>query len=63
MFLDKYSGINSKLALKVALGKQTATLVNNNSDAGSQNQDDEPVVGVYLKAFSSGVNDLLKVYK
>lgn len=38
----------------------------NNSDAGlshGPDDDDCPVVGVYLKAFCSGVNDLLKVYK
>ena len=35
------------------------------SDAGSQNleEEEEQLVGVYLKAFCSGVNELLTVYK
>lgn len=30
---------------------------------GSQDEDEAVVVGVYLKAFCSGVNDLLRIYK
>ena len=58
--MDKYSGINSKLALQIALGKPQNFLDGNNSE---HEDDDSPVVGVYVKAFCSGVNDLLKVYK
>ena len=65
-FLDKYSGINSKLALQVALGRNQTHFVDRdqNSDDGQNPMEEEDlVVGVYVKAFCSGVTDLLKVYK
>lgn len=62
-FLDKYSGINSKLALQLALGKDRKESEDNRSDMGDADEDETVVVGVYLKAFCSGVNDLLRIYK
>lgn len=66
LFLDKYSGINSKLALQVALGRTQPHFVDrdhHSDDGHSLEEDPELVVGVYVKAFCSGVTDLLKVYK
>ena len=74
-FVAKYSGISSKLALKLAFkdsigknsfgnGNDGQNLSEQGSDQGEQlNEDDGQVVGVYIKAFCSGVNDLLTVYK
>lgn len=69
MFLDKYSGINTKLSLQLAYSeglnkRDEDKTIEVNSDAGSVKEEEEiENVGVYLKAFCSAVNELLTVYK
>jgi hypothetical protein len=47
----------------LALGKDRKESEDNRSDMGDADEDEAVVVGVYLKAFCSGVNDLLRIYK
>ena len=74
-FLDKNSGINSKLAFQLAFSDANPINKNDivsdrdqNSQNDGPNSDDESnedtgMVGVYVKALCSSVDDLLKVYK
>jgi len=74
-FVNKYGGINSKLALQLAYkegpkdGNESAEMAQNvGSDMGSalddqQDEDDQALMGVYIKAFCSGVSEILTVYK
>ena len=75
-FLRKFSGISSKLALQLAykednkLGDDDVERDVNSSAAGGQSDEndeqdmeEEALQGVYLKAFCSGVQEILQVYK
>ena len=75
-FLRKFSGISSKLALQLAYKEDNKpddndveSDVNSSAGGGPSDQDDEQdaeeeaLQGVYLKAFCSGVKEILQVYK
>ena len=73
-FLTKFGGISSKLALQLAY-KDNADKMRDKEGGGSDGEnsidgyqkdeedDDEDLHGVYMKAFCSGVTEILQVYK
>lgn len=68
--MTKYGGINSKLALQLAYKEENKDSNDSEemvgSDMGSVQQseeDEQTLTGVYIKAFCSGVNEFLMVYK
>ena len=71
-FIDKYSGLSSSLALNLAYGakqlqkkdgKKDEDLVDSDDgNADEDGQDQQQLHGVYIKAFCSGVNEMLTVY-
>ena len=76
-FLAKFGGISSKMALQLAYkddgDRKNRDANGNGSDmngsldgvgAGDEdNEDEEALQGVYIKAFCSGVSEILQVYK
>ena len=72
-FLAKFGGISSKMALQLAykdnLRKEEGTGQNSNQSLeegapdSSNDEDEESLHGVYMKAFCSGVSEILQVYK
>jgi hypothetical protein len=70
-FLDRYSGLSSSLALHLAYGADQAKKKSaQGQDAlapGEEEEDEdeeqEQLSGVYIKAFCSGVNEMLTVYR
>lgn len=73
--MTKYGGINSKLALQLAY-KEEHKEENDSEDMGQNvgsdmgsvmdegpSEDEQLLMGVYIKAFCSGVNEILTVYK
>ena len=74
-FLNKFGGISSKLALQLAYKdnaqnrrdkQEDASEIDNSVNGGDNNDEDDDednLHGVYMKAFCSGVNEILQVYK
>ena len=67
-FLDRYSGLSSSLSLHLAYGANADRLKKKKDQNGQEaeeeeedNQEDQ-LHGVYIKAFCSGVNELITVY-
>jgi gamma-tubulin complex component 4 len=60
-FVDRYSGLSSQLALNLAYDVEVKKKKGEDSDeSDSENQQ---LHGVYVKAFCSGVNEMLTIYK
>mgnify|MGYP001364767672 CR=1 FL=1 len=77
-FLAKFGGISSKMALQLAYkdNEQKDEGGNNNANGSDMNnslgdgapdeendEDEDTLHGVYMKAFCSGVSEILQVYK
>ena len=71
-FLTKFGGISSKMALQLAYkdgmqrgeeGKENASDMNGSLNGEAADDNDEDLHGVYMKAFCSGVSEILQVYK
>ena len=74
-FLTKFGGISSKMALQLAYkdnvqkdeGNVNGSDMNNSMGGGApdeeNDEDEEALHGVYMKAFCSGVSEILQVYK
>ena len=74
-FLTKFGGISSKMAIQLAYkdteSAQKAANEGSDVDANSLNggpaddedEDEEALQGVYIKAYCSGVSEILQVYK
>jgi hypothetical protein len=71
-FLDRYSGLSSSLALHLAYGANQAkkkgargqdAIAQDLEEEEDEDEEQEQLSGVYIKAFCSGVNEMLTVYK
>lgn len=68
-FLDRYSGLSSSLALHLAYGANEARKKEQKEqdaageDDEEEDEESEQLSGVYIKAFCSGVNEVLTVYR
>lgn len=78
-FISKYGGISTKLALQIAYSGQqpddgeinrsnevmSANQEGDNNSEVAANQEDsnEEIAGVYIKAFCQGVSEIVNVYK
>ena len=61
-FLDRYSGLSSKLALNLAYDAEIKKK-KDEEDSEESDSENQQLHGVYVKAFCSGVNEMLTIYK
>lgn len=69
-FVDRYSGLSGKLALHLAYSSDPRAIRAKDQDAGSEaeseaqeGEEEQQMNGVYIKAFCSGVSEVIAVYK